>query len=316
MTASSLVRRGLAALAFSAAASAAVADTSYVVDRQIGTGRITGTIVTNGQTGVLTATDIVDWNLTIDADGDPTSVGHLFGPSSGANSTVTQLTSGVLSASATALTFDFGFPSFGLFQMMTTTGAAGWQIQASIFHDEVIFESSGSAYMVQGTTPQVIAVAQQPTFSLGLGLDLVRLRDETNEGFRFRGTFVIDSCGDGFDPETEPTSLLFSTPVGTFYPPADRPDLFPIQPGEMERVVSPAGQRWRLSEAGRLRTGIERFEIDDRDGSFVFVDRDVTLPPRLYDQVTVEITVGNDVGQASATLVERPCDSGRWMLGR
>ena len=80
--------RGVIAFALAmGAAQHALAET-YTVDRTVAPGRITGTIETNGRLGVLTAADILDWNLAIDADGNGTTAA-LLGPLSGGNSVLT-----------------------------------------------------------------------------------------------------------------------------------------------------------------------------------------------------------------------------------
>ena len=168
--------------------------------------------------------------------------------------------------------------------------------------------------MTQPPGSQRIGVGAS-SFPLGLSLAQVRVRDETGLGLRFLANFTLDLCaGDNIDPTTEPVSLTISTAVGNTYPIA--PNVFPIQPGEFELVPDPAGRRWRLTAAARRRTGIERFDIDDRDGSIVFVDRRVALPTQAYGSLTLELTIGNNAGRAVVTLVEDPCNSGRWRVGR
>jgi len=69
----------------SAAIFASASPVIYSVDRIIGAGSVTGFIETDGATGVLTATDFVDWNLSLF---DGTSSFTLLGPLSGNNSAV------------------------------------------------------------------------------------------------------------------------------------------------------------------------------------------------------------------------------------
>jgi hypothetical protein len=56
---------GLASLPFLSCLSAAAATITYKIDRTIGAGSVVGTIKTDGATGVLRASDIVSWNLTL-----------------------------------------------------------------------------------------------------------------------------------------------------------------------------------------------------------------------------------------------------------
>jgi hypothetical protein len=86
-------------------AGASFADTTYTVNLSIGsTGSVTGSIVTDGTIGSLTASDFVDWNLTV-SDTVHGSV-DLLGPLSGNNSFVAGILSDE-SATATNLLFNF-----------------------------------------------------------------------------------------------------------------------------------------------------------------------------------------------------------------
>jgi hypothetical protein len=83
------------------------ADIQYNVNLSIGTGTVTGTITTDGNTGTLGLSDFTDWNLTI-KDGVVTA--NLTGPSSGNNSTVS-LNGSAVSATASNILFDFSSPA-------------------------------------------------------------------------------------------------------------------------------------------------------------------------------------------------------------
>ena len=65
---------------------------------------ITGTISTNGNTGPIAITDILDWNLTVSVGGHS---GTLTGPFSGGNSSPALSSGAPLSATTTGLFFDF-----------------------------------------------------------------------------------------------------------------------------------------------------------------------------------------------------------------
>jgi hypothetical protein len=298
-----------------ATSTASTAANTYVVDRVVGSGRVTGTIVTNGRAGILAASDIVDWNLSLETDGDLTTVGQLRGPVSGANSIVTHLEGDGLTATETGLFFDFADDT--VFQITDPLGccSATWLLSGAPNNWEIAQESPyAQSFAPQEPTTQQIAVGLGSSYQIGLSLARVRVRDEAEDGFRFRVNFTIDLCGDDIDPAAEPVGLVVSTPLGTVYPVA--PDVFPIAPGEFELVPDPAGRRWQLTAAARQRTGIERFDIDDRDGSIVFVDRHISLPTQSFEHLGVELTIGNDTGRAKATLVEQPCGSGLWRVGR
>jgi len=179
-----------------------VAAVIYTVDRTVDLGRITGSIETNGTTGVLTSADIIDWNLTIDADGDPVTSGQLLGPISGNNSSITFLDGSPLTATPTELFFDFSLPD-AILQIATPGGDVVWQLQAGVFSDELIQEA-----FIPGTGPiQAFAMhppAQQQIATTGVEHDPVTYSYITGDapfggelaplfaGQSVSGTFVYD----------------------------------------------------------------------------------------------------------------------------
>lgn len=76
---------GVLSALFAATSVASAAPVTYVVNRIIGAGSVTGFIETDGANGVLTAADFIDWNLLLF---DGTSTFDLTGPLSGNNSAV------------------------------------------------------------------------------------------------------------------------------------------------------------------------------------------------------------------------------------
>jgi hypothetical protein len=105
-----------------ALATAAKADITYDISRTIGTASVTGFIETNGNTGTLTNTDIVDWNLAL-TNGAATLT--LTGPLSGNNSVESDSAlEGDLTATATDLFFNFGAANDG-YLLFQTTGLFG-----------------------------------------------------------------------------------------------------------------------------------------------------------------------------------------------
>lgn len=136
----------------------ALAQVTYTVDRSVGTGRVTGTITTNGNIGVLTAADIVDWNLALDANGDGTTV-----PVPGRPIGVMTLQGTALSATATGLFWDFSTPTgFNILQFQPPPGTITvWQIQTMVpvFVDELINEAPD----LQAYTPRPPGVEQIAT---------------------------------------------------------------------------------------------------------------------------------------------------------
>ena len=171
---------GLVLVAGVATTQVEAATVTYVVDRKVDVGTITGTIVTNGKIGSLAVADVVDWNLKIDADGDPATSGQLLGPLSGGNSTLV-VGGPQLTATATGLFFDFGAGMMNVFQFYTPDYSVVWQLQAGMpFQDELIRESLyplvqayafrgnvtvqlGSAVRVDTTPPTISGASADPS---------------------------------------------------------------------------------------------------------------------------------------------------------
>jgi hypothetical protein len=116
-------RSFLTVLAFTfTLATGARADIMYNISRTVGTASITGFIETNGTTGMLASTEIIDWNLVL-KNGAATL--NLTGPLSGNNSVDSNsVVNGDLTASATDLSFKFGAANSG-YLLFQTTGLFG-----------------------------------------------------------------------------------------------------------------------------------------------------------------------------------------------
>jgi len=294
-------------------AAPAAASNRYAIDHAVAAGRLTGFIETNGATGALTTGDIVDWDLSMDADGSPETALRMVGPHSGSNSTIETLYGDGLTATPSALSFDFGRPG-ALVQICTPNWGNCWVLNGDIFQTESISEEIQFQHEFKGPVVQVIGTSSGPSFALGLTATRLRINDLPDERLRLRALFDFSSCGDGFDLGTEAVSVSLANHEGTFYP--TDPDVFPLLPGELVLHETNGVRSWSLSAAGRQRTGIERLEIDEAEGTIVLVDRGANLPAGFYERTVVEVTIGNDSGQASATLTEEPCGSNRWRAGR
>lgn len=108
-----ILLKGLTLAVSLAMSGAASANAIYTLNLSVGSGSATGTITTDGTQGVLGEVNILDWNIVL--DGNPGDVFTLLGPASGNNSQFGL--SGVgLTASATALNFDFSDAGYALFQ--------------------------------------------------------------------------------------------------------------------------------------------------------------------------------------------------------
>ena len=160
----------LAAVVMLNTQSAQAVTTTYVVDRTVGTaGRLTGTIATDGTIGVLQPGNILDWNLTLNADSDASTVGYLRGPLSGGNSAWSSFPLSALSTAVSgqtnALLFNFGAATFQVSQIAAPGQAVVWQMQAGMpFQDELLRESSVAgqpvqAYQVHGAVSVVLGLA-------------------------------------------------------------------------------------------------------------------------------------------------------------
>ncbi len=129
----------------------------YDVDRTIGGGSVTGTITTNGDFGLLDGSDIFDWDFLISAPGlggSPVAV------NSGNSDFIIDFGGSGITASATALTFDFDAADNGAY--FGIAGGAAW----CLFEDacfstngpgEAIFDGSNAVEFVGAMGTQVIA---------------------------------------------------------------------------------------------------------------------------------------------------------------
>jgi hypothetical protein len=106
-----LAATGVLAAILSIASLASATPITYNVDRIIGAGSVTGFIETDGTIGVLSAANIVDWNLLLN---DGTSTFDLTGPLSGNNSVVF-VQGADTSAFGTQLMFNFSGIDNGIF---------------------------------------------------------------------------------------------------------------------------------------------------------------------------------------------------------
>lgn len=95
--------------------SPAQANVTYtLLGGSVGTGSFNGSITTDGTIGFLTATNIVDWNISL--DGNPGNTFTLLGPSSGNNSAYQSATDNILFTTSTGLFADFANTGYALFQ--------------------------------------------------------------------------------------------------------------------------------------------------------------------------------------------------------
>jgi hypothetical protein len=152
------------------------------------------------------------------------------------------------------------------------------------------------------------AVATIAMAAGGLLAPRASLALETDDIVRVQGEFLISPASAGIDPATEPVALRL------LVPPGDR--VYP--PGTDFMAVTgfvPTADGWALSDAEKTRTGLQAFDIKRTavPGRFTFnfVDTRTPLAAGSYGVVWVELTIGDDAGEADEALVER---NGTWTL--
>ena len=154
--------------------------TTYAVNDGYDDETVVGTITTDGKLGVLTASDIVDWNLTLPSPLTLTP----------ANSTV-ELSGDHLTATSSALLFDYTNVFPALYELIFASN--GGELQGSVSYSTNGF--NGGGYFVIGVCDvDITCFASLPSFRSGVG--------------------VIAEVTDSTTPL--PTALLlFSTGLGT-----------------------------------------------------------------------------------------------------
>jgi hypothetical protein len=145
-----------------------------------------------------------------------------------------------------------------------------------------------------------------------------RLRDsDTVDRIQLRADYTLGTGSNGINPAVEPVTIKLSTPGGgQFYA---SPDFNPLNGFNVQGAVGK--RRWTLNDAERLRTGIERFNIDEdpkNSGGVFLRDFRTNLADADFSIVNVEITIGTGAAEdkltGTANLVEKPLGSGRWRL--
>jgi hypothetical protein len=95
--------------------------TTYDFDISSVFASVQGTISTDGTLGSLSASDVLNWDLTLSEVADSSS-SQLFGPLSGDNSYIQWLEGPGLIATSSGLTFDFSSPSNSFFEITSNDG--------------------------------------------------------------------------------------------------------------------------------------------------------------------------------------------------
>jgi len=123
----------------------AAAQTTYNVDFLINAfpgenELVQGTITTDGQTGPLAPSDITSWSLFSDSAQTP------FSASGGPGSVSMSSPPGLLTASASALTYNFTTDGFVFFQSASGAGVSLQEITTVNGDDSIITINNGSGY--------------------------------------------------------------------------------------------------------------------------------------------------------------------------
>ena len=119
---------------------------------------------------------------------------------------------------------------------------------------------------------------------------------------RVEGQFLLGPASNGIDPATQPVALRLLVPPGDRVYPAGT-DFMPVT-----GFVGTA-DGWAISRAEKRRTGLQAFAIrrtaDPGRYTFHLVDWRTHLADRDYGVVWVELTIGDDAGEADEALVKR-----------
>ena len=160
------------------------ADITYDVDQTVGIGSVKGFIETDGTTGVLGASNILNWNLLLN---DGTNAIDLLGPLSGSNSAL-GVAGSDLSATATQVLFNF------------SGSDDGW----ALFQAPVL--STGSNFWCSGIMPNGIGGKTTGCSDEPAG-ETLNVKPDSNEFTALSGTQVIASTV----PEPSYSLLLLGT---------------------------------------------------------------------------------------------------------
>ena len=148
----------LLSLLLGAVSVCSAASITYEVNQTIGAGGVTGFIETDGTIGVLGASNIIDWNLTLT---DGTNTSDIFGPD--APPEIVGVLGSDLSATATQLSFDF---SSGLGLLYFTDNAAPG--------GSVCFENVNNCLGLPGLAAgEVLLVSPNPQFTSVTGTQVI-----------------------------------------------------------------------------------------------------------------------------------------------
>ena len=175
-------------------ASLCSATTTYDVNLTIGGGTVTGNIVTDGATGALNDSSILDWNLVLN---DGTHTFDLLGllHSGGGNSNIYTFNSG-LSATSTQLLFDFSGGDTFYFLWYTDSGLP------SVSQAELCFGTTPDACQSGSGAGELIRLSGD-YFSPGYNGD-----GSHNQFTSLTGSQVIGTSADSSAPEPSTLTLL------------------------------------------------------------------------------------------------------------
>jgi hypothetical protein len=183
-----VVRGALLGAAFLGAAlfgaRSASADIVYLVDEPIGVGSVVGTLTTDGHTGILSSSDFLAWNLTLNGVGASSTI------TSSDPTAAIELVGSEVVATPTKITFDFSGSDDGhlLFQDGLFSGMHYWCSGASAsttcFPGKTVTPrmiGDGTSINVPAAGVQTIASCRSPRLGSSWELALARWRSQPRE---------------------------------------------------------------------------------------------------------------------------------------
>ena len=143
-----------------------------------------------------------------------------------------------------------------------------------------------------------------PVYPLTITLKQVQIFLHRAIKVQIQGMLTLDSGSDGINPASEGVNLRLFSPTnlpgsGQFYPSKD--NIMPVY------LTATAGG-WKINQSEKVRTGIQDLKIqktkDPTTFIFALVDTKAAIVTQDYQNIIVEISLGNDAGVIDARLTK------------